>query len=137
MSRDELIQALERSDGPSRWLDASIGYILNLKVEDGLHSWRECVDILGLSRAVAHADKHQSIWSVLLPWYTASRDAMIPGAENLDWRVFGISAGPFKGWSAECELHTPQNCDSGLSRGHAATEPLARRISEIKALVKA
>lgn len=115
MTRDELIAALERAPGPDRQLDEEIATLVGLS-----DAQENDADVVAFGRRL-----------VDIPKYTASRDAMLPGAEKLCWQIEGPMIGDTdsKPWKAAA-------LGKDIWIGRAATEPLARRIAEIKALVK-
>lgn len=125
MTRDELIAALEGAAGPDPLLDAEIYRIAIMSVRG--------------DAMVVTSDGKNTV--VHRPFYTASRDATLPGAESLDWKIHGATnMRPMWAVRASLRIEDPRFNNDGRHdtwwSGHAATEPLARRIAEIKALVK-
>lgn len=121
MTRDELITALEAAKGPDLQLDLEIEAI------------RRTIEAVKGQVKVIHVriDEEGSPHEIA-PAYTASRDAMLPGAEKLVWDISGPHGDGW--WATGYRRHRDP---VALGVGNAATEPLARRIAEIKALVPA
>jgi hypothetical protein len=118
MTRDELIAGLEKATGPSVLLNMDLGSFAATYFSD---------------RSLAII---RSGVCVGAPPYTSSRDAMLPGAGKLYWQ---IGQKRNRSWCAICstEPFGDNNIfNDTMQIGMALTEPVARRIAELKALVK-
>lgn len=117
MARNDLIRLLEAATGPDIKLDFQIA---SLCLGAGLNI------------------EAQFMKDGVLP-FTSYSEASLPGAENLFWTIEKHAEGMEVRWFAlakrDCRnFYAPGFVARSIGRG--ATEPLARRIAEIKALVR-
>lgn len=138
MTRQELIERLEKAEGADRELDCWLGYHADLTVDE--MPWREKIDRFGIDHALNAAKSNQNIWSSALSPYTASIDAAVglvaTSLPGWYWRTGQTSLFP-NGW-ALVSRHHPDHCterdEAGSSDGKAATPAIALCISVLKAL---
>lgn len=131
MTKDQLIAALEKATGPDRDLDIELTPLIY--PPNAFH--RDDDGVLWVApRSMWHRIETDGVPFDLAinvaPHYTSSRDSMLPGAENFMWNIVGPNS---EGWIAKAFRGYT---DASPSEGIAATEPLARRIAELKALVR-
>ena len=113
MTRDELIAALEKCTTGTEALDREIAAIAGVK-------WSSDEDGNFGGYNILPRRCH----------FSRSRDAMLPRAERLLWSIQSDVNGT---WNVSAMVRETGHAFIGI----APTEPLARRIAELKALVKA